>query len=139
MFRKQFSFPVIAANNVRSYANAYAFLQHDSKLQNMLFIRNEATMGVSLILNGQFYGGDRNLAAGIAHFTVVPNGRKCHCGKRGCLDTIASQDGMMRVSELILEKRRHRCFMKRSAEIFRVLLFPCLLMLHMRETAVRQK
>ena len=56
MFRKQFSFPVIAANNVRSYANAYAFLQHDSKLQNMLFIRNEATMGVSLILNGQFYG-----------------------------------------------------------------------------------
>ena len=95
MFRKQFSFPVIAANNVRSYANAYAFLQHDSQLQNMLFIRNEATMGVSLILNGQFYGGDRNLAAGIAHFTVVPNGRKCHCGKRGCLDTIASQDGMM--------------------------------------------
>ena len=56
MFRKQFSFPVIAANNVRSYANAYAFLQHDSQLQNMLFIRNEATMGVSLILNGQFYG-----------------------------------------------------------------------------------
>lgn len=38
----------------------------------MLFIRNEATMGVSLILNGQFYGGDRNLAAGIAHLQSFP-------------------------------------------------------------------
>lgn len=95
MFRKQFSFPVIAANNVRSYANAYTFLQRDPWIQNMLFLRNEATMGAALILNGQFYGGDRNLSAGIAHFTVVPNGRKCHCGKRGCLDTVASQNGMM--------------------------------------------
>lgn len=95
MFRKQFPFPVIVANNVRSYANAYTFLQREPQMQNMLFIRNEATMGAALILNGQFYGGDRNLSAGIAHFTVVPNGRQCHCGKRGCLDTVASQEGMM--------------------------------------------
>ncbi len=95
MLRQEFSFPVVVANNVRSFANAYAFLKRDPKMQNMLFIRNEATMGAALVLDGRFYDGDRNLSAGIAHYTVEPNGRQCHCGKRGCLDTIASQDGMM--------------------------------------------
>lgn len=95
MLRKVFTFPVIVVNYVRSFANAYAFLQCDPKMKNMLFIRNEATMGVTFVLDGQFYSGDRNLSAGIAHYTVVPNGRLCHCGKRGCLDTIASQNGMM--------------------------------------------
>lgn len=95
MLRQMFSFPVIVANNVRSFANAYAFLQRDPKMKNMLFIRNEATMGAALVLDSQFYDGDRNLSAGIAHFTIEPNGRPCHCGKRGCLDTIASENGMM--------------------------------------------
>lgn len=95
MLRQVFPFPIVVANNVRSFANAYAFLKRDPKMQNMLFIRNEATMGAALVLDGRFYDGDRNLSAGIAHYPVVPNGRRCHCGKRGCLDTVASQDGMM--------------------------------------------
>lgn len=95
MMREALPFPVVVANNVRSYANAYAFLQRDPAMQRMLFIRNEATMGVTLVLDGQFYGGDRELSAGFAHYTVVPGGRLCHCGKRGCLNTVSSQDGMM--------------------------------------------
>lgn len=95
MLGKEFSFPVIAANSVRGFANAYTFLQYDPKMQNMLFIRNEATMGVTLFLDGQFYGGNREMFDGIAHYAVVPGGRLCPCGKRGCLNTVASQDGMM--------------------------------------------
>ena len=95
MLRKEFSFPVIAANSVRGFANAYTFLQYDPKTQNMLFIRNEATMGVTILLDGQFYGGNREMFDGISHCTVVPGGRLCACGKQGCLNTIASMDGML--------------------------------------------
>lgn len=95
MLQQMFPFPVLVANNVRSYANAYSFLRTDQNLKNMLFIRNEATMGAALILNDRFYDGDHNRSADIAHFTVVPNGRRCHCGKRGCLDTVASMNGII--------------------------------------------
>lgn len=95
MLRRLFPFPVFVANNVRSYANAYSFLLCDQALKNMLFIRNEANMGAALILDNQFYDGDRNRSAAIAHVTVEPDGRPCHCGKRGCLDTVASMQGMM--------------------------------------------
>ena len=60
MLQQMFPFPVLVANNVRSYANAYSFLRPDQNLRNMLFIRNEATMGAALILNDRFYDDYQN-------------------------------------------------------------------------------
>lgn len=127
MLRKEFPFPIIVANNVRSFANAYAFLQRDPKMQNMLFIRNEATMGAALILDGQFYDGDRNLSAGIAHYTIIPNGRLCHCGKRGCLDTVASQNGMMESLRECFGKETTPLLYRQTEGEFSRLTFPMFL------------
>ena len=33
----------------------------------------------------------------IGHVTVDPNGEKCSCGKKGCLEIYASQDGMAKI------------------------------------------
>jgi len=47
-------------------------------------------IGCGHIINGELHRGARDGAGEIAHATVEPGGLPCQCGKRGCLDTLAS-------------------------------------------------
>ncbi|WEK42124.1 MAG: ROK family transcriptional regulator [Candidatus Sphingomonas colombiensis] len=47
-------------------------------------------IGCGLIINGELHRGARGGAGEIAHATIELNGLPCKCGKRGCLDTLAS-------------------------------------------------
>lgn len=47
-------------------------------------------IGCGLILGGELHRGARGGAGEIAHATIELNGLPCKCGKRGCLDTLAS-------------------------------------------------
>jgi glucokinase len=47
-------------------------------------------VGAGLVTDGQLYIGATHLAGEIGHVKVVPNGRRCGCGARGCLEAYAS-------------------------------------------------
>jgi glucokinase len=47
-------------------------------------------VGGGLILNGRLWSGAEGTSGEIGHMTVDPEGQKCHCGSRGCLETMAS-------------------------------------------------
>jgi predicted NBD/HSP70 family sugar kinase len=47
-------------------------------------------IGCGHIINGELHRGARGGAGEIAHATIAPGGLPCQCGKRGCLDTLAS-------------------------------------------------
>ena len=57
---------------------------------SMLCLTIGTGIGCGVILNGHVYGGPMNTAGEIGHTPVVPNGRPCSCGRRGCLETYAS-------------------------------------------------
>ncbi|WP_225846732.1 ROK family protein [Streptomyces sp. HPF1205] len=46
-------------------------------------------VGGALVLGGRLHTGSSGLALEVGHLTVVPDGRPCHCGSRGCLDVEA--------------------------------------------------
>ena len=56
----------------------------------MLGITLGTGVGGGLILNGRLWSGAEGTSGEIGHMTVDPEGRKCHCGNRGCLETMAS-------------------------------------------------
>jgi predicted NBD/HSP70 family sugar kinase len=57
-------------------------------------------IGLGVMVNHQFLTGHSGFAGEMGHVPVVPNGRKCHCGRRGCLETVASEWALIeRVSE----------------------------------------
>lgn len=79
---------------VENDANALALGQH---LFGSLRGCDQGTMiavgdgiGCGHIINGELHRGARGGAGEIAHATVDPSGLPCQCGKRGCLDTLAS-------------------------------------------------
>ncbi|MHA2789379.1 ROK family protein [Corynebacterium sp. S7] len=47
-------------------------------------------IGATLMIDGEVYRGSYGTAPEIGHITVVPGGRACSCGKRGCLERYAS-------------------------------------------------
>jgi predicted NBD/HSP70 family sugar kinase len=47
-------------------------------------------IGCGIIINGSIYRGASGNAGEIGHVQADPNGRPCWCGRRGCLETVAS-------------------------------------------------
>jgi N-acetylglucosamine repressor len=57
-------------------------------------------IGMGVMINHMFLTGHSGFAGEMGHIPIVPNGRKCRCGRRGCLETVASEWALVeRVSE----------------------------------------
>lgn len=57
---------------------------------DMLCIYIGTGVGGGLILDGRLYIGATHLAGEIGHTKVVPGGRPCGCGQRGCIEAYVS-------------------------------------------------
>lgn len=73
---------------------------------NLLYISVGVGIGSGIITRGQLYEGNIGRAGEIGHIVIVPNGNLCHCGNRGCLETLASCSAVViRAREKIKEGR----------------------------------
>ena len=57
---------------------------------SMIYIVIGTGVGAAIIYGGRLIYGESNTAGESGHMTVDPNGRLCHCGSRGCLETYTS-------------------------------------------------
>lgn len=61
-------------------------------------------IGGGLVLDGQVYRGANGIACEYGHMTIVPDGRACACGNRGCWEMYASGRALARdARELVAE------------------------------------
>ncbi len=67
---------------------------------NVVFVTLGTGVGGGIFAEGKILHGIRGAAGEIGHVTVVPeNGYDCTCGKKGCLETVASATGIVRVAK----------------------------------------
>ncbi|MGH8881104.1 MAG: ROK family protein, partial [Stackebrandtia sp.] len=88
-FADRFSAPVIVDNNTRLAALAEAIFG-SSSVEDLLYVRLSDGVGGGLVVGGRLVTGSSGLAGELGHVTVDPNGPECRCGKRGCVETMAS-------------------------------------------------
>ena len=61
-------------------------------------------IGGGLVVDGNLYRGAFGIACEYGHMTLVPDGRRCACGNRGCWEMYASGRALARdASELVAE------------------------------------
>ena len=63
-------------------------------------------IGGGLILGGRLRRGAHGMAAEIGHIIMVPDGRLCGCGRRGCWEQYASGSALVRRARELASDRR---------------------------------
>ena len=99
--------PVVVENDANAAAWAEAKLGAARGLQQVMLITVGTGIGAGIVLDGKLYRGRFGSAGEPGHYRVVPEGRLCGCGNRGCWEQYASG------SALVAEARE---FARRSPE-----------------------
>ncbi len=69
-------------------AAAMAELRHHSRDAVYLSLSN--TVGGAIYMNHTLYAGDHFRSGEFGHMVLIPGGRTCYCGKKGCVDAYCS-------------------------------------------------
>lgn len=64
-----------------------------------LFVYVGRGVGAGIVLDGRLHRGRNGMAGEFGHITVKPDGPLCNCGNRGCLEAVASVDGILAAAE----------------------------------------
>lgn len=85
-----------------------------------------AGVGSSIFISGRPHLGANGFAGEIGHTCIVPDGRQCGCGSRGCLETYVSVYGMVQTARDLLKESDVPSLMRNIENVnIKSLLFCC--------------
>jgi predicted NBD/HSP70 family sugar kinase len=87
--------PVLLDNDANLGALAEVTWGDHTGVDSLLFVKIGSGIGAGLILNSEPHYGHIGITGEIGHTTIDDRGAVCHCGNRGCLETLASTSVMM--------------------------------------------
>ncbi|MCB9153108.1 MAG: ROK family protein [Caldilineae bacterium] len=103
MLSDRLGVPVFADNDVNLGTLGVHQMGVGRGTQHMIGIFVGTGVGGGVIIDGQLHRGSRYSAGEIGHTIIVPNGPLCGCGKRGCLEAVASRTAIEREVNAALE------------------------------------
>ncbi len=90
---KDLGVPVRLCHDVKSAA--LAEIWHNRDFSNAIYIALSEHMGGALIKSRCIEHGRNGYAGSWDHLTINSRGKRCYCGRRGCLDTYCSMDALL--------------------------------------------
>lgn len=90
LFAQAFGTRTIVDNNVRFAGLAEALRSRTEAVNDLVYLRLSDGVGGGLVVGGRLLRGSTGFAGELGHITADPAGQMCRCGKRGCVETIAS-------------------------------------------------
>ena len=93
---KRIGLPVIIENDANAAAWGEFTFGAGEDVDDSLLVTIGTGVGGGIVLNGELHRGAFGVAAEIGHMQVVPNGRICGCGNRGCWEQYASGSALVR-------------------------------------------
>ena len=97
-FSQAFLLPVVIDNDANSAALAEKTFCAGKGARHLFYYTVSTGIGGGLIIDGKIYHGASFDAGEIGHTVILPNGPKCNCGKRGCLEALASGTAIARIA-----------------------------------------
>jgi len=84
--------PTVLENdaNAAAFGEYWAGAGRDPKIHHLVMLTLGTGIGTGIIIDGVLLHGSNSLGAEGGHMILVPDGRRCGCGQRGCLEAYAS-------------------------------------------------
>ena len=101
---QKFRLPVRMANDANAVAVAEKIFGQAKNLRNFIYITVSTGVGSGIFSQGKLLEGAGFAAGEIGHMTLVPEGNRCRCGKRGCLEAYASGTALAEFAKAELKR-----------------------------------
>lgn len=95
-----FSYPVYFEND----ANAAMLAEDLNQYRNAIYLSLNNTLGGAFCINGKLFQGQNQKAGEFGHMILVPEGRRCYCGKAGCADAYCAASSLTDETQETLEQ-----------------------------------
>jgi glucokinase len=104
MLADEYRMPAFVINDASAAALGEHRLGAGQGLKNMVFITVSTGIGGGIIIDGELYNGTDGCAGELGHTIVQVDGPVCHCGRRGCWESLASGSAIARMAKERLQK-----------------------------------
>lgn len=94
-FAVEYSVPIYVDNNVRLMALAEHRFGAGKGHRYLVYVGGQLGLGLGIVIDGEVYQGASPVVGEIGHLTLEREGPKCACGKRGCLEVLASNRAIL--------------------------------------------
>jgi predicted NBD/HSP70 family sugar kinase len=91
MIQQYVRFPFFFYNDANCGGFAELWRRMPSK-RDMFYFSLSSTVGGAAMINNQIYTGCDYFSGEIGHVLLIPNGRVCYCGQKGCVDTYCNSN-----------------------------------------------
>jgi glucokinase len=93
--------PVVVEND--GNASAWAEMRFGAARgqRHVVMVTIGTGIGTGIVIDGMIYRGNWGIGGEAGHYRVVPDGRLCHCGNRGCWEQYASGYALVAEARLL--------------------------------------
>lgn len=98
MLSSSLNVPVWIDNDAQAALTAEWYNGVCQGVECALYLTLGTGIGGAMIIDGKPYRGPHHLAAEFGHMIIHPNGHRCACGRKGCLEYYASASSIKRMA-----------------------------------------
>ncbi|WP_037443824.1 ROK family protein [Pedobacter antarcticus] len=99
LMQRKLGYPVFIQNDVKSATIAECRYGLAYGKSDALLVLMDWGIGLGIIMDGKLRSGSKGFSGEIGHIPFVEDGKLCYCGKRGCLETVASGIALARMAK----------------------------------------
>ncbi len=104
LFHQYMDVPVTVSNDANAAAYGELVYGGARGMKNFITFTLGTGVGSGIVVDGKLVHGKTGNAGELGHVILIPEGRPCGCGRRGCLETYASATGIRATALELLEK-----------------------------------
>jgi len=103
LLQDRYRLPVYVLNDSHAAAmGEYTYGKGYQSDSSLIVINARHGIGAGIVIDGHLFQGDGGGAGEIGHVVVVQNGGlPCRCGNRGCLETVASVQALVKRAQML--------------------------------------
>ena len=87
--------PVVLSNDANAAAYGEMVYGGAKGMKHFIMFTLGTGVGSGIVIDGKLVHGSTGAAGELGHSILIPNGRRCTCGRNGCLETYTSARGIV--------------------------------------------
>lgn len=95
LVRQRIRLPIVVTNDVRALTVAEHWFGVGVNADSFAVVTIGSGIGCGLYINGEVVSGAYGVSGELGHLPLAPGDLVCTCGRRGCVETVASSDAIL--------------------------------------------